>query len=69
MAKKHESRKSVKTETKVVSFRLAADLHAILEENAAKLRDEAGVPLNASGLARRMVIAAIPTLGKRDRNG
>ncbi len=65
MAKKPTSKASTpKTDTKVVSFRLAADLHALLEQHAEGLRDETGTPLNASGLARRLVIAGIPTLGK-----
>ena len=62
MAKKHEPERPAKTGTKVISFRIATDLHATLEEHAGSLRDETGVPLNASGLARRLVIAAIPAL-------
>lgn len=52
-------KKSAKSETKVVSFRLAADLHKILEDMAKGEREESGLPLNTSGMARRLVISAL----------
>ncbi len=65
MAKKSPQR-APKTETRVISFRIAPDLYAQLETHASKLKDEAGMPLNASGLARRLVIAGMPSLRKSD---
>lgn len=61
MAKKSTgSTKAAKgTKTEVVSFRLAPDLYKILEDRAKGERDESGMPLNVSGMARRLVIAAI----------
>ena len=48
-----------KTQTKVISFRIADELYQLLEAQASDLKDETGNPLNASGLARRIVISAI----------
>jgi hypothetical protein len=67
MAKKSGTTHQGKMKTKVVSFRIAEDLHDVLERHAAKHRDESGVPLNASGLARRLVMAAIPALEKEPK--
>jgi hypothetical protein len=48
-----------KQTTGVISFRLASDFITLLEREGAKQRDETGLPLNASGMARRLVLAAL----------
>ena len=67
MAKKMtSSTKSTQgTKTEVISFRLAPDLYKILEAFAKGERDESGMPLNASGMARRLVIAALDEKERR----
>ncbi len=59
MATKGKTQPSQKGPTQVVSFRIATDLYARLEEMAAGERDEMGVPLTAAGMARRMLMQAI----------
>lgn len=64
MAKKSNEKTSKVETTRVVSFRIVVELYDILEKQGSELRDETGLPLNASGMARRLVLNALKTRPK-----
>ncbi len=56
--------KKPKEETKVISFRVSRELHEKLEKFAQSERDEAGLTLNPSTAARRLMLRALEELDK-----
>jgi hypothetical protein len=56
-------------DTKVVNFRITAELHDLLLRYAENMRDDSGQPLSTGQAARRIVVASLGKLEEQGKQG
>lgn len=65
MAGNKKNRSDVKGNTRLISFKVSHDVYRRLEEHAKTQTDDAGITLNPSTAARRLMNKALDALSKK----